>query len=490
MGFLVNGQRRGVRTIVALALWSLPAAGALAQTEPLPQAPAEQTGAEQTEAEKGPPHQGGLWERDLLTGDWDGWRSRLEGQGVQLGVNYIGEVLGNSTGGTRRGAIYEDRIEMLVTVDLDKQLGWSGATFHANAYRIDGRGLSANDLGNLLTASNIEATRATRLFDLWLQQDLLSGALQVRAGQIAADDEFFTSQYAATFVNSTFGWPGILATDLPSGGPAYPLATPGLRLKWAASDALTVLAAVFDGDPAGPGAGNPQLRDASGTSFRLNDAPFAIIEAAYAVNQGKGAAGLPGTYKLGLWGHGGRFADQHTDNRGLSLANPASSGVAATHNGDGGLYAIVDQMVWRPAAGDAGEGGDHGLGIFARLSGSPADRNLIDLYGDGGVSYKGLIPGRDSDVLGLGLAYARIGASAADRDRDAQRFGNPGSPVRDFEMAIELTYQAQLAPWWVVQPDLQYIIHPGGGIANPATPGATGTVGDALVLGVRTTVSF
>jgi len=43
-------------------------------------------------------------------------------------------------------------------------------------YQIHGRGLSANYLGNnLLTASNIEASRATRLFDLWLQQQLFDG---------------------------------------------------------------------------------------------------------------------------------------------------------------------------------------------------------------------------------------------------------------------------------------------------------------------------
>src|SRR6266853_1779525 len=89
-------------------------------------------------------------------------------------------------------------------------------------YQIHGRGLSANYLGNnLLTASNIEASRATRLFDLWLQQQLFGGLLSVRAGQIAADDEFIISQYGANFVNSTFGWPAIPAVNAPSGGPAY-----------------------------------------------------------------------------------------------------------------------------------------------------------------------------------------------------------------------------------------------------------------------------
>src|SRR5262249_43434100 len=210
-----------------------------------------------------PSHSGDLWERDLLTGDWGGLRTNLENRGLQLGVNYIGEGLTSMTGGIRRGPIYEDRWEMFMTVDLEKAVGWSGATFHANAYQIDGRGLSENNLDNLLVASGIEATRSSRLFDLWLQQDLFGGVLQVRAGQLAADDEFFISQYAANFINSTFGWPGITMADLPSGGPAYPLSTPGVRLRFAPDERFSLMAAAFNGDPAGPGAGNPQLRDAS-----------------------------------------------------------------------------------------------------------------------------------------------------------------------------------------------------------------------------------
>ena len=31
-------------------------------------------------------------------------------------------------------------------------------------------------------------------------------------------------------------------------------------------------------------------------------------------------------------------------------------------------------------------------------------------------------------------------------------------PVRSGEAVIELMYQAQLKPWWMLQPDLQYVI--------------------------------
>jgi porin len=72
--------------------------------------------------------------------------------------------------------------------------------------------------------------------------------------------------------------------------------------------------------------------------------------------------------------------------------------------------------------------------------------------------------------------------------RDANRITTDGgtpnnlSPgaLPDYEMAIEATYQINLAPWWSLQPDFQYIIHPGGSRA----------IDDAIVIGLRTKISF
>ncbi|HLY57406.1 MAG TPA: carbohydrate porin, partial [Stellaceae bacterium] len=284
-----------------------------------------------------------FWQQPTLTGDWGGERPALEDKGIVFAADSIDEVLGNLSGGAGRGTIYEGRFEVVANLDLDKLVDWSGATLHVNAYQIRGRGLSGNYLGgNLMVASSIEATRATRLFDFWIEQSFLDGTVTLRAGQIAADDEFMTSTYASTFVNATFGWPAILSTDLPSGGPAYPLATPGLRVKYAASDTISAAVGAFDGNPAGGGPGDPQARNPSGLSFRFNDPVFVIAEASYAVNQDPDAKGLAAAYKLGAWAHAGRFDDQHWDAGGLSLASPASNGVPRTHSTDEGIYLTVD----------------------------------------------------------------------------------------------------------------------------------------------------
>ncbi len=67
-------------------------------------------------------------------GDWrdNGLKpinDRLAEWGVALSATYIGEALGNASGGIRRGAVYEGRFDFGVDVDLDKAVGWSGATF-------------------------------------------------------------------------------------------------------------------------------------------------------------------------------------------------------------------------------------------------------------------------------------------------------------------------------------------------------------------------
>src|SRR5579859_4182867 len=78
----------------------------------------------------------GLFERDALTGDWNGARSSLKDAGVVLGATEIGEVLGVAQGGQRRGAAAEGRLELDLDVDLDVVAGLRDTIFHANAYQI------------------------------------------------------------------------------------------------------------------------------------------------------------------------------------------------------------------------------------------------------------------------------------------------------------------------------------------------------------------
>ena len=138
-----------------------------------------------------------------------------------------------------------------VDVDFDKLLGWQGASMRVSALQMTGPSLSADYVGNLLNVSGINARPATRLYNAWLQQNAFDGLLSVRMGLMTADSEFLVSPTAGLFINSSFGWPGIMALDLPGGGPAYPLPVPGVRVKLQPTPEFSLMAAVFSGDPTG-----------------------------------------------------------------------------------------------------------------------------------------------------------------------------------------------------------------------------------------------
>jgi len=427
-----------------------------------------------------------IWDQDTLTGDWGGARTALKAKsGVDVTLTYINEVLGVVSGGLSRRASYEGRFEFSVDTDLQKLTGWSGASTHVTVYNIHNGGRTAEDnVGSIADPSNIDALSTTRLFTAWFQQNFAGDKISLRAGQLAADDEFFIAPTAAGLINGTFGWAGILAANMTNGGPAYPLATPGARLALKPSDELTLLGAVFSGDPAGSNCiGDPQACNRYGTTFSFSGGSLWIGEAQYAINQDKQATGLPGVYKLGAWYATAGFADQHFGLNGagapVSLADPAAVG-PLNRRGNGGVYAAADQMVWRM--------GERSLNLFARGSLSPSDRNLVSYYIDGGAGFKGLLAGRPADTLTFGVAYAKISRDAAALDQDTVALNGPPYPIRDYELTFELDYAMQLAGWWVVQPDLQYIVHPGGNVPDPANPAMT--VGNALVVGVRSTIKF
>lgn len=401
--------------------------------------------------------------------------------GIYFRGKYTGDPYADVSGGMRRGATYAGRLDVRLDVDAAKLAGIDGGTLHANMYQIHGRDISKDFVGNLLSSNDIAGRPTTRLYELWYEQKL-GDKVSVRAGQQGSDVELLTSDYAASFIDSSFGWPGLLATDLPQGGPAYPLATPAVRVKVEATDSLSVLAAVFDGDPAGPGPGDPQARDPYGLNFRVSDPPLAFLESQYHYNRGA-VTGLPGTLKLGAFAHFGRFADQAIGTDGLPLA--LGNGMPIEHSPDAGLYGILDQQIYRKPGDDP----KNGIGVFVRAIGAPGDRNPVDLYLDAGFSALGLVPGRPDDQFGVAAAFARISPAAQAADVATDIATGLPAPVRSFEAVIEATYQAQVMPGLVLQPTVQYVIHPGGGIADPYGNGLT-PIRNALVLGVTTAVRF
>lgn len=408
----------------------------------------------------------------------------FEGRGIKFAVTYIGETIGNVSGGLKRGAVYEDRFNFALDIDLEKLAGVKQLALHANVFQIDGGGLSRGSLLNYLDVSGIEALPTTRLYEFWLEQKW-GTKLALRAGQLAADSEFMTAKYTDVFTNASLGWPAGFSLNMTSGGPSPPLAAMGARVRGDVSDNLTLIGGIFNGDTAGPGPDDPQLRNRYGVNFRINDPPLMLGEAQFLWNGNKGDPGLDGKFKLGFWRHFGSFQDQRFDDAGRSLASASSSGTPAMLRGDYGVYGAFEQKLYRVGSGD-----DRGIGVFARATYSPPDRNLIDVYADAGVEFIGLSDKRPKDKFGVAAAYAHVSPRVRALDGDYQLLLGPAWPVRRFEALLTSVYQYEVRPGWTLQPNLQYIWYPGGGATNPAGLFSGKVLKDAAVLGLRTVVKF
>lgn len=398
-----------------------------------------------------PPREDGPRAPDFF-GDYTKWKKSHQERGFGFQFNHFSDMSRALSGGARRGSAVGGVSELVLDTDFSKVAGWAGLSFHANTFWIYGNGLTRNYTRNMLPSANIEAMPSLRLSELWLEQKSDTGKLSIRIGQMAAENEFLFSQYGRLFTN---GWLASTVSNLPGGGPIYPLSTHGVRLKYDDGESWAVLAALFNGNPAGLGTVDRQRLNRHGLNFRLGDPPLAIVEVQHRYG---GVTKAPGTVKLGAWRHFGRFQNLQS---------------GKTKTGNFAVYGVVEQQLMTFDQGAV-------LAGFGRISASPGRFNSIDLFTDAGLSLAGFMPGRADDVLGLAVSHGRISNAAR---LSADLSGDP--PLRAREMAIELTYSAQLAPFWTLQPQVKHIVH-GGGVLDDKGRLAK----DSTQFGLRTGLSF
>jgi len=438
------------------------------------------------------------WRRDsALLGDLWGVRRDLAKIGVSLTVQETSEVLGNVTGGVHKSFDYDGLTQAVVQVNSQHAFGYYGGTFNASALQVHGLNLSQRNLASLQTASGIEASRATRLWEVWYDQKLLpEDRLDLRIGQQSLDQEWMVSSNALVFVNTMFGWPMLPSADLPGGGPAYPLSTPGVRIRWRPVNALAIQLGAFSSSPfnktnaqAQANGDDAQKLNPHGTSFPVyHHGALLLAELQYTTPALGGMvtpdAKLPlsSTYRLGVWYDTEQFADVRFGGDGLPLADPASNGSQRLHRGNMAVYGVFDKMIWRSSA-DL----NRTLSAFGRLMGTPfADRNLIDFSANFGLLLKDPLPYRTMDSLGIAMGFTHVSAKQGAADVDIANYTGSYNPRRTSETFVEATYQRQVTPWLQMQPDAQFVFHTGGGVANPNVDGAK--VGNELVIGVRANI--
>lgn len=340
---------------------------------------------------------------------------------------YTGELWHNAHGGLRTGTQYLDNLDLTLSVDGERAWGVPGLTAFAYVIYNSKGSFSEKYVGDAMTVSNIDAPRALRLYEAWLDWTS-SGArpLSVRFGLYDMNSEFDTSDSRALFIHSTHGVGHELAQTGENGPSIFPVTSLALRLAWEPAQSWRLLAAVMDGVP-----GDRKRPERSGIHLSSEEGALAMAEAQWTI----GATRL----SLGHWRYTADFADlRSTDEAPLP-----------ERDDNVGTYGAAELALRRAADGASM------LGAFLRYGVANGRINEFDDSISMGLRGAGLWAARPDDELGVAVTRANL-------SRTARRIAAAeGSGLDRHESAIELTYRAVINDWLTLQPDVQYIINPG-----------------------------
>jgi porin len=395
--------------------------------------------------EPAPPRLFRDWER--LSGDWGGARGALARAGFQLNVVYTAEVSGNAVGGLQRGVVHLGNLDVQLTLGLEPMLGWSGATVFL--YALGDYGHSPSGLvGDAQVVSNIDSGTLARLYEAWFEQALGQGAVSLRLGLYDLNSEFDTTNTAQLFFNSSHGIGMDFSQSGRAGPSIFPIASLGARLRLQPTRDTYLQAVVLDGEP-------EELLE-----IELSKRDGALIAVEVGFERLARPESSPFKVAVGFWRYTASFQD-------MLHRTPVDS--PSGRVGNTGGYALGEGWLYREP-----DDPSQGLAVFARAGVADQDVNPFHFYLGAGVTYTGPWANRDADCVGLAAASAFTGS----KYRRGMR--SDASDPDLAEVALELTYLAQLTGWLSLQLDLQYVLN----------PGADGGVPNALYLGARAVLSL
>jgi porin len=374
----------------------------------------------------------------LFEDPW-GLRSDLERLGVDLRLfhqQFLGWVPRGGAGSGRRTG-HSGSYDLLVQADAEELLGWTGLSV---LLQVKGQyDRSVNDRVGALSDPVDDADFDEPIYvdQLWAQQRFFGDLAALRLGlleqQVVYDRNAYANSEDRQFMSQFLDNNGLV--PLPDGLSAALLLRP--------REGLELAAGVADSD------NRPQRVGFRGAFDNL-DGATAYLELTVSVRPDSPRGRLPGHYRFGLF----------RDGRKLTRF-----GTTRSDRGHLGGYLSFDQLLLRESAES-----EQGLGAFVRFGGADEDVSRTAWFWSLGMQYRGLPPGRDSDVLAVGC-YQAIASD---------RFRRTVAPGADRETGVEIYYSAELLPWLAVTPDLQYVVDPG------AMAGAR----DAVVALLRFRVTF
>ena len=413
---------------------------------------------------------------NALTGDWWGVRNFLDDSGVELSASYTNNIAGNPVGGMTQSFAYADNFSFGMQLDFEKLIKWQGLTLTVSALDRNGSNLSARNIGNQFTVQQVYGTETVVFYALVLEQRLLEDKLGIKLGRFSTGDDFASSPLYWLYMNNGIdGNPQALPVN--TAFTSYPASVWGARLRVDPSPEWFAMGGIYQ-------ATSLNLYRDHGLDWSINNSDGVLMigqvgwtpeffkkpaaapkpsdgkslaegKTARPVSPDAGMQGLPGHYWFGAYYSPWQFAQ---------------FGSTETASNSYGFYWHADQMVWQEEPGS-----DQGLTLWSAFVLSPQQNiSKLPFQVNSGIVYKGLVPARDHDTTMLGFVYGNFS------DDYAGTVAATGAGTPSYEIALEAGYRIQVTKFAYIQPNVQWIINPGG----------TGNIPNALVLGAQMNVTF
>jgi porin len=408
---------------------------------------------------------------EWMFGDWGGYRTQLQEDGIKFDVNYTMESASNLAGGadTNTTMRYSDQWVFGTNFDLEKLLNWQDAEFQMTITNRDGQNLSDNvadrRTGMISSVQEVYGRGQTwRLTQFWLRKGLFNDVVDLKAGRVTVGEDF-DNYDGSLFQNLALGsgqggnWRGDRWFN-------WPVSQWGGRIKLNITPEVFFQVGFYN---------QTESNYARGDGFRLdtNNTEGNLVPVELGWKPTLGPDKLPGNYRIGYY-----YSSVNGDVYG-SWRDGAYQDKDHSYGG----YLLLQQQL-TAQDGDV----NRGLGILVQAVMNDHKTSKTDNYQSLAFTWKGPFDARPDDEIGVGAARIHVNSDYAHSLRQQNesngetRFNSPTYlPIQEgAEYNYEVYYNAKVTKWMSLRPNLQYVV----------APGAVSEVKNALVGGISANIAF
>ncbi|MHA6311953.1 carbohydrate porin [Pantoea sp. S-LA4] len=408
---------------------------------------------------------------EWMFGDWGGYRTQLQNDGIKFDVNYTMESAANLGGGadTNTTMRYSDQWSFGTNFDLEKLLDWQDAEFQMTITNRDGQNLSEQvadkRTGMLSSVQEVYGRGQTwRLTQFWLRKGLFNDVVDLKAGRVTVGEDFDNFD-GNLFQNLALGsgqagnWRGDRWFN-------WPVSQWGGRIKFNITPEIFFQVGFYNQNRANYDRGDGFRLDTSNSEGNL-------VPVELGWKPTLGAQKLPGNYRIGYY-----YSSANGDVYG-SWRNGAYQDQDHAYGG----YLLLQQQL-TAQDGDV----NRGLGVRVQAVMNDHKTSKTDNYQSIAFTWKGPFDARPDDEIGVGAARIHVNSDYTRSLRQQNeangesRFDSPTYlPIQDgSEYNYEVYYNAKVTNWMSLRPNLQYVV----------APGAVSEVKDAFIGGISANIAF